>query len=83
MIFNPDPISLLRRYKYYFIFRCGCPTRWISQTFRFCLRQKDELYESLDGKIEKSNQGTGIIRWLYKYLPRKIFLQIPMDPTLF
>ena len=42
----------------------------------FVLDSKMSCMNHTDGKIEKGNQGIGIIRRLYKYLPRKALLQI-------
>ena len=42
----------------------------------FILDSKMSYSKHIDGKIGKFNQGIGVIKRLYNYLPRKALLQI-------
>ena len=86
MIFNPDPTKPAEKV----IFTNRNETSYETVTYSgedviqadchkhlgFYLDSKMNYTEHLDKKIAKANQGIGIIRKLYNFLPRKALLQI-------
>ena len=86
MIFNPDPtksaevvIFTKRNLTLYdLVSYSGVDVMQIDnhKHLGFILDSKMSYSKHIDGKIGKANQGIGVIKRLYNYLPRKALLQI-------
>ena len=86
MIFNPDPTKPAEEIiftnrnstSYKAVSYSGVDVKTVDyhKHLGFTLDSKLNYMKHLDGKIAKANQGIGIIKRLYHYLPRKALLQI-------
>ena len=86
MIFNPDPTKPVeaiiftnrKSTSYETISYAGVDVQAVNshKHLGFVLDGKMSYSHHLDEKISKANQGIGVIRRLYHYLPRKALLQI-------
>ena len=86
MIFNPDPTKPAEEViftnrnssSYETVLYAGVAVKPVDhhKHLGFILDSKMNYIKDLDGKITKANQGIGVIKRLYNYLPRKALLQI-------
>ena len=86
MIFNPDPTKPAEKViftnrnltSYKTVSYSGVEVECVDyhKHLGLILDSKLNFTKHLDGKIAKANQGVGIIKRLYHYLPRKALLQI-------